>query len=294
MGSLFGAALTPHHDVTLVGRAPHVDRVRRDGLVVEGETELRVRPRAVVDVADAEPPDVVILTVKSYDTASAVEALRPFWTSAAFLSLQNGLGNVELLAERAARVLGGVTYHGVTFLGPGSVRHAGRGDTLLGPVQGTSLGDAEEIAAALRQGGLSASATEGIATVLWEKAIVNACFNPLTGLLHAYSGALAATEPLMECSAMVIREAVAVARAHGVALDPDRLMERVRAVSNATARNRSSMLQDMTKGRRTEIDAINGAIHRMGLQRRIECPVNRVLALLVTASGQLAASAWRV
>jgi 2-dehydropantoate 2-reductase len=293
MGSFFGAALSTRHDVTLVGRAPHIDAIRKGGLVVEGKTELHVHPRAVPDLTDVAPPDVVILTVKSYDTASAVEALRPFWKASSFLSLQNGLGNVELLAERSARVLGGVTYHGVTFLGPGTVKHAGSGDIWVGPFRGTSLEDAERIAAAFGESGLNASATESIAAVLWEKAVVNACFNPLTGLLHAYSGALVASDSLMECSALVIQEAVAVARAHGVALDRDRLIDRVRAVSSATSRNRSSMLQDMAKGRRTEIEAINGAIHRMGGQRGIECPVNRLLTLLVTASGELASSPWR-
>jgi 2-dehydropantoate 2-reductase len=292
MGSLYGAALAQHHDVTLVGRAPHVEAIRRDGLAVEGRTHLHVRPRAVTDAAEVDPPDVVILTVKSYDTASAAEALRSFWGEATFLSLQNGLGNVELLAERAARVLGGVTYHGVTLLEAGKIKHAGTGDTLLGPVQGASVENAERIAAAFRECGLSASVTGSIESVIWEKAVVNACFNPLTGLLHAFSGALAASASLMECSAMVVEEAVAVAHAHGVELDPVRLMDRVRAVSRATSKNRSSMLQDMTKGRRTEIDAINGAIHRLGDQLGIDCPANGVLTLLVKASGEIASTEW--
>jgi 2-dehydropantoate 2-reductase len=294
VGSFFGAVLSTRHEVTLVGRSPHVEAIQQGGLLVEGRTRLHVHPRAVTDLAGVEPPDVVILTVKSYDTASAVEALRPFWRPSSFLSLQNGLGNVELLADRAAQVLGGVSYHGVTFLGPGSVRHAGAGDIWIGPFRGASPEDAERVAAAFRESGLAASVTESIAAFLWEKAVVNACFNPLTGLLHAYSGALGASDSLMECCAMVIGEAVAVARALGVTLDPDRLIERVRGVSSATARNRSSMLQDMTKGRRTEIEAINGAIHRMGADRGIECPVNQVLTLLVAASGELASSSWRV
>lgn len=293
MGSLIGATLARRHDVTLVGRGPHVHAVRERGLVVQGQTQLHERPRALEDAAQADSPDVVIVTVKSYDTVPAVEALRCFWTESAFLSLQNGLGNVEALAERAPRVFGGVTYHGVTFLEPGRVEHAGSGDTVLGPYQGTSLVEADRIAAAFQECGLAAITTEGIRTVIWEKAVVNACFNPLTGLLHARSGVLASSEHLLECCELVVKEAVAVASAHGIALEPDRLMNRVRAVSSATSRNKSSMVQDMERGRRTEIDAINGAIHRLGRERGIDCPANHVLTLLVKAAGELVSSPWR-
>ena len=120
--------------------------------------------------------------------------------------------------------------------------------------------------------------------VLWTKAVVNACFNPLTGLLRQRSGALGRSDALLGCSRMIVEEAAAVAAAQGVTLDTDELMERVRAVSRATAENRSSMLQDLEKGRRTEIDAINGAIARMGAERGIACPVNRLLTLLVKAA----------
>lgn len=136
MGSLVGGRLARDHDVTLVGRQAHVDAIRSEGLVLRGRTELRARPDAVTSVDELEgaaPPDVVLLTVKSYDTAAAVDALEPFSGSALFLSLQNGLGNLEVLAARAARVLGGVTYNGVVLAGPGEVDHAGDGDTVIGP-----------------------------------------------------------------------------------------------------------------------------------------------------------------
>ena len=123
--------------------------------------------------------------------------------------------------------------------------------------------------------------------------MVNACFNPLTGLLHLRSGALANSASLLECSELIIGEAVAVARALGVELDPQALLDQVRDVSRRTSRNQSSMLQDMRKGRRTEIDAINGAIARLGAEQGIDCPVNRVLTLMVKAAGELRASEWQ-
>jgi 2-dehydropantoate 2-reductase len=294
MGSFVGGLLARSHDVTLVGRHDHVEAIRRHGLRVTGRTELEIRVRAVEEVAQAEPADVVVVTVKSYDTRAAVDALEPFWEHATFLSLQNGLGNVELLAERAERVLGGVTYSGVTFVAPGRIEHAGTGDTVLGPYRGTSLADTDRLGALFRESGIETSVTESIETTLWRKAVVNACFNPLTGLLEVRSGALARSGSLSACSTLIVSEAVAVARACGVALDEGELLERVRAVSHATARNKSSMLQDMQKGRRTEIDAINGAIARRGAERGIDCPANRVLTLLVKAAGELHSSEWKV
>jgi 2-dehydropantoate 2-reductase len=294
MGSFVGGLLARTHPVTLVGRRDHVDAIRRDGLVVRGRTDLRVRVHAFEDVSETGPADVVVVTVKSYDTLGAVDSLKPLWGDALFLSLQNGLGNVELLAEHAERVLGGVTYSGVTFVGPGVIEHAGTGDTVLGPYRGTSLADAERLAATLRECGIETTVTGSIAATLWKKAVVNACFNPLTGLLEVRSGALASSNSLSDCSMLIVSEATSVARACGVEIDEGELLERVRGVSVATSRNKSSMLQDMQKGRRTEIDAINGAIARLGAERGIDCPVNRVLTLLVKAAGELRTSEWRV
>lgn len=284
MGSLIGGLLARRHEVTLVGRGPHVEAIRREGLRIRGRTELHVRPHAVEDVSEADPPDVVIVTVKSYDTAEAARALRRFRTRGAFLSLQNGLGNLDLLAEGSVRVLGGVTYHGVTFVGPGEVLHAGTGDTVLGPFRGATLEEAGVIAAAFREVGLATQVTGDVRTVVWTKAVVNACFNPLTGLLRVRSGVIGRSPPLMECAETIVAEAVAVAAAEGVSLDASALLERVADVSAATAENRSSMLQDLEKGRRTEIDAINGAITRLGVRHGIACPVNRLLTLLVKAA----------
>jgi 2-dehydropantoate 2-reductase len=293
IGSLIGGSLATLHPVTLVGRRGHVQAIRRHGLVVRGHTEVRVHPEALEYAAEAEVPDVVILTVKSYDTRSAANALRRFRKEALFLSLQNGLGNVEILAERSSRVLGGVTYHGVTFLGPGEIEHAGSGDTILGPIKGASLGEAEGVAEAFRACGLPALATASIEAALWSKTVVNACFNPLTALLGARSGALGRNDWLSQCSPMIVGEAVAVAGVHGIKLAARDLLERVQAVSDATARNKSSMLQDVEKGHRTEIDAINGAIERMGAERGIDCPVNRLLTLLVKAFSEVRSSEWR-
>jgi 2-dehydropantoate 2-reductase len=289
MGSLIGGLLAQKHDVTLVGRKAHVEAIRKHGLVIHGRTEARVGPRAVETAREAYRPDVVIVTVKSYDTEAAAEELRPFRESAVILSLQNGLGNVEQLAARSERVLGGVTYHGVTFVGPGEVSHAGTGDTVIGPIKGTTLEDAEWIRAAFDGCGLATTVAEDIQEVLWTKAVVNACFNPITGLLRVKSGVIGRSGQLMECCNSIVEEALGVARAEGIQLEREALMQRVRDVSSATAENRSSMLQDLERGRRTEIDAINGWIAHMGAEHGVACPVNRTLTLLVKAAERVEA-----
>lgn len=150
------------------------------------------------------------------------------------------------------------------------------------------MGEAEAgpVADVLRASGLSVTVTPRIAEALWTKAVVNACFNPLTALLRLPSGALAERPSLEACSRAIVAEAVAVAEAKGVALDGEALLRRVGEVARATARNRSSMLQDLERGRPTEIDAINGAIARMGEEEGLECPVNRILTLMVRAAGE--------
>ena len=283
IGSLIGGSLARKHAVTLVGRAAQVEAIRRDGLRIRGLTELRVHPEAVEDASRATPPDVVILTVKSYDTATAVESLRPF-AGAAFLSLQNGLGNVETLSRGVGRVLGGITYHGVTTEGPGEIYHAGQGKRSSARWGEWPCGRRRRSPPPFGSAASPRAVTDRVEVDLWTKAVVNACFNPLTALLRTPSGAMESLATLRECSTEIVEEAVAVAVAHGVPLDRRALLDRVAAVARATALNRSSMLQDLERGRRTEIDAINGAIARMGAEKGIACPVNRTLTLLVKAA----------
>lgn len=284
LGSFFGGVLARKHDVTLVGRDPHMAAVDGEGLRVTGMTDLHVRPDAVTDAAAAGVPDVLLVTTKAYDTATALDDAAPLLGEATVVaSLQNGLGNLEALADRvpADRVVGGVTTHGVTHEGPGVVRHAGQGDVVLGTLGGDGEGAADRVADALRSAGLDAEVTDRIRGEVWAKVVVNAGINPLTAVTGLRNGALVEEEPLEELMAAACREAVAVARAEGVDLPDVDLVERTRQVAGATAGNKSSMLQDVERGRRTEIDAINGEVARRGRELGVETPVNRTLWALV-------------
>ncbi len=232
------------------------------------------------------PPEVVLVTVKAYDTSRAVEELKPYWQESTFLSLQNGLGNEDVLADKAAKVLGGVTGQGVTFVGPGEVFHAGVGETYVGPVKGVDSEEAMRVVEAFGQCGMPCSLSQNIRRELLLKAIINACINPLTALLGIRNGTLATVEPLRELVERVAEEGVAIGAAEGIELDPKQVIQRVWSVAEATADNKSSMLQDVERGRRTEIDSINGALVELGRSSAIDCPFNSALTLLVRAKEQ--------
>jgi 2-dehydropantoate 2-reductase len=148
VGSLLAARLAKRHDVTVVAREDHVRAIRERGLRVTGRTEIHAREiAAAVSVSEVdELPDVVLVTVKSYQTAAATAALEPFWSESLFVSLQNGLGNEETLGESCARVLGAVINQGVIFVEPGKVLHAGEGETWIGPFAGTTASESETVA----------------------------------------------------------------------------------------------------------------------------------------------------
>jgi 2-dehydropantoate 2-reductase len=264
--------------VTILGRKPHVDAVNRKGLHIEGHTHLIAWPTAVTDVPDADF-DVVFVTTKAYDTANAVGTLRPFWRRSTFVTLQNGLGNAETIAAAADRVLAGTTSHGVTFSAPGEILHAGRGDIVVGPWKGATAVDAKDLADALTAVGLPTTVLGDVRTELWSKVVVNAAINPLTAVLRRPNGDLVLHDDLRALLVRTAREAVVAANAAGVPLDPDDLARRSAEVASRTAGNRSSMLQDVERGRRTEIDAITGELLRAAGSR--DLPVLQTLDALV-------------
>jgi len=287
LGSLLAARLSESHDTTLVGRRDHAEAIRERGLRVTGRTELVARRLVALAREDALPveaPDVVLLTVKSYDTEGALARLEPFWDDSLFVSVQNGLGNEETIARRARRVLGAVINQGVTFLEPGVVFHAGEGDTEIGPFQESSIEEAGSLADAFRRAGLPARAVADVRARLWAKAVLNAAVNPLTALMRLKTGALLDGGELEAVMADVVAESVAVARAAGAPLEEEAVLATIRAVASATRDNKSSMLQDLERGRRTEIDAINGAIAERARALGLAAPLNELLRRLVKAS----------
>lgn len=293
MGSLFGGHLArAGFDVCLISRdAAHVQAIRRDGLRVrDDDGEWICRPDAVTTVAACDPADLVLVLVKSLDTAPVAAGARALLAEGGVaLTLQNGMGNAEVLAATCgpARVFAGVTAHGAHLLGPGRVRHAARGETHLGeafPPRPTAVSArAEAIAAAFSAAGLPAAAVQDIRPYQWRKLFGNVGINALTAILGVPNGEVAANPHLRAVLAAAVEEAAAVARAAGVELPPGDPVEHALNLARATAANRSSMLQDVTRGRPTEIAAINGHVVALGRQVGVATPVNELLLGLVAA-----------
>lgn len=286
MGSLFGGLLSlAGDDVWLVDIwEEHIRTIREKGLTIRTPAgELTARPHAVTDYKTVGPADYIIVFVKSSAThAAALAALPLLGRDTAVLTLQNGYGNAEVIAGvvGAGRVLAGTTAHGATMLGPGRVLHGGKGETHIGALDGGN-GRAAALAACLSRAGISTVTETAILNHVWGKLVINAGINALTGITGALNGRLTAFAETRELLALAVTEAVAVAAAAGIRLPYPDPVAKVAAVAEATASNRSSLLQDLRAGRPTEIDVINGAIVREGERLGIATPVNRTLTLLV-------------
>lgn len=283
MGSFFGGLLAARQHVLLVGRPEHMDAVREHGLRISGKTVRLARPRTASRIPATARPELVLVATKAYDTPAAMGQLKKFARTATFLTLQNGLDNADVIARTASRVVAGTTSHGVTFLGPGEVRHAGIGDTTIGAWAGVDRDDVVRVRDVFEEAGVRTRISDDIRRELWTKLVVNAAINPLAALAGVPNGRLVQDKGLQGLLEAVGREAVAVARADGVGLDPDDLVRRTKLVARRTAANRSSMLQDLDRHRRTEIDAITGALLRVADRAGVDAPLNRALEALVKA-----------
>jgi len=288
MGSLFGALLAEAgSSVWLVDVwKEHVAAVNDGGLIIESEEKQRsVKIRATLDPAEAGSAQLVVVFVKSTHTAAASRtAARLAGSGGTVLTLQNGMGNAELLAAAAPaeHIVVGTTSHGATLLGPGHIRHAGKGPTVIGPWSKTGGGmhQAKAAGAVFNEASIPTEVVEEVLPVLWNKLIINVGINAITALTGIKNGQLLDLEATRRLSAAAVKEAVAVARAQGISVRED-AVDHVLAVAEATAANRSSMGQDVDQKRTTEIDAINGYVVRSAEALGLSVPVNQTLAALI-------------
>ncbi len=284
MGCLFGACLArSHHDVVMVDhRTDRAELIASRGILVTGMSgDFTAKVEATTDAAKTSDADVIMICVKSYDTATAITRLpRELSSNSAVLTLQNGLGNVELIAERfgADRAYAGTTALGATLLAPGHVRHSGAGVTVVGRFESAPDENVARIVTALNDAGLEARTTTDVNVTLWNKVVVNAAINPLTALTGVRNGQLIDLPEARALLALVVRECEMVARSGDAAGDA---LTRVEEVCERTALNVSSMLQDIIRAKRTEIRSINAAVADEAERQGIVAPVNLVLTELV-------------
>jgi len=288
MGSLFGGKLAQGgHEVTLIGtRAEHVERINLEGLYMDGlGGGLRVKVRACLSAAEAGPAELVLVCVKAFQTREAMAgAASLVGPETMVLTLQNGLGNVESLVEVVGQgpVMAGTTSHGANLSEPGRVCHAGAGLTTLGELSGRLSGRLKTLGRVFEESGLAPVAlSDNVQGLIWKKLVINVAINAITALARINNGQILDFPEAGEISRLAVLEAVEVARRKGITF-PDDPVQVTRQVARETGANRSSMLQDIIRQRRTEIEVINGAVVREGEALGVPVPVNKVLSGLVS------------
>ncbi|MEM7119013.1 MAG: 2-dehydropantoate 2-reductase [Chloroflexota bacterium] len=287
LGSLFGYRLHPHADAWLYGQwAAQIATVRERGLVVEeldGSVSAPRRLQMTSRLDEVPSSDVVIVLVKSQQTTAVspliAQILKP---DGLVITLQNGLGNGDKLAAivGAERVCQGITAQGATMLGAGRVRHAGNGVTHMARA-GLDSDLVNRVAALLEECGIKTAVVDNADSLIWGKLAVNAAVNPLTALLELPNGALPHDPLLLRLLSAAANEVAALASAQQITLPYPDAPAHVIRICELTTTNHSSMLQDMRRGAKTEIEAICGAITAVGQNLRIPTPVNKRLWQLV-------------
>jgi 2-dehydropantoate 2-reductase len=290
VGCFFGSMLAKAGIPTrLIGRATHVDAIRRDGLVIDRATGREsVRIEATTDVDVVRAADIVLVCVKSQDSESAARELAPrLQRDAVVASLQNGVDNADRIARSVDNVvLAAVVYVGTSMEGPGIVWHAGRGDLVLGiPRRVLARPDAraalQRVAALFERAGVPCPVSTDVEAALWSKLTTNCALNAVSALGRARYGRIMATAELRSVLEDAVRESVTVANAEGVSLDMQAMIDTVWRVANGMSTQYSSTAQDILRGRRTEIDALNGFVAERARAHGIDTPVNRTLHALV-------------
>ena len=293
LGCAMGGVLTEAgHEVWLINRHPvQVEAMTQRGLILRTDgVDRTVRVRAATSAAGVDlangPADLLIVLVKSFHTEAAMRsALSLVGPQTVVLSLQNGLGHEDVLADIVGRdkLLAGKTYVGGTQLAPGHVIAGTRRKlTVMGELDGTVSARAEAVAAVFNAAGLDTTVSDNIMGAIWDKLLVNVATGALSGITRLPYGALYQVPALEACAVAAVTEAMAVARACGVRLSIAEPVEAWRmAGAGLPFESKNSMLQSLEKGSVTEIDYINGAVVQQGLRHGVPTPVNQTLVAAI-------------
>ena len=286
VGSYFGGMLArAGHPVTLIGRASHVDAIERGGLRLQSVSWDETIPvRATADLAAVHEASVVLLCVKTVDTARVAQSIAPHLANGTLVvSLQNGVENAAVMrAAGGFEAVPAVVYVAVEVVAPGHVRHTGRGDLLLGAApDALARPAAEAFAATCVAAGIPCRVVDDLAPDQWIKLVMNCAFNAISALGGVQYGAISGDDDARETVTRAVEEAQAVARALGVRLPESDLVPAAWKLAAAMPQATSSTAQDLARGRPTEIDALNGYVARRGQELGVPTPVNQALCALV-------------
>lgn len=289
VGCYFGGMLArAGAPVTLIGRAPHVEAINRDGLFIDSiHFKENVSVSASTELAAARDAQLVIFSVKTLDTENVAKQLAPYLAAETIVvSFQNGVDNVERIDFAAGiQAIPAVVYIAVEMVGLGRVKHSGRGDVIVGdpsPKHEASESDLAKIATTFMRADVPCRISENITAELWEKLIMNCAYNALSALSRSKYGRIARDSGTVEVMKRVVGEAVAVGNAAGVKLSAEKMFAAVLKLgTEAMPEAVSSTAQDIARGKATEIDSLNGFLVRRGAELVVPTPVNETLYSLV-------------
>ena len=285
VGSLFAANLAQLDDVEVWAydaSREHVDAINAHGLRLSGAGDVLGHPRATTDAQELPQCAFGIVATKAMHTDAAIAATAHAFADGYVATVQNGIGNEEVLARHVERVIRGTTFPAGKILEPGHVQWDVKGDTTLGPYGDTPLDAVTELADACTRGGMPTTAVADARGPQWRKVIFNASTNPigaLTGLTH---GRVCERPDLRALVSGLVDEGKAVAAAQGIVLDsdPEDLIDHA-AKPEVAYGHKASMLQDVEARRRTEIDYLNGGIVSFGREHGVPTPLNEAIWALV-------------
>jgi 2-dehydropantoate 2-reductase len=276
IGSIYGAFLSKGTDVTLIGNKAHMDAVHSKGLTISGDINETFHLKADTEIREIPEKTLIILTTKAYDSAKAIEKTKKFVKKdTVILILQNGIGNEETVKRATggkAEILRAITTMAAEFFEPGRVRFW-NGETIIEQNEVT-----EKVAGIFSECMLKTRLSDNIDGEVWNKLVVNCVVNPLSALFHVRNCEIVA-DSLETVRREIVRECVEVGKAEGTTFPKDLEKKIDKKISKYT--NFSSMYQDTMKGKRTEIDFLNGKVVELGKKHRIPTPVNETLVCLI-------------
>lgn len=288
MGCLYGGLLAEaNNQVWLIDIwKEHVDIINQKGLKVEDKNGERVikNIKATINPNEVGIVDLILVFVKSTITDKAVEGAKSvIGENTIILTLQNGLGNIEKIAavSKEENIIAGTTAHGSTLLKPGKIRHAGKGITVIGEIDGKKSERIKVVKELFDKSQIETILTENALGVIWDKLLVNVGINAITALTELKNGELLEFKETEELLENAVSEGQNIAKAKGINLICEDPIDHTKKVCSLTANNKSSMLQDIMNKRKTEIDMINGAIVREGRKLGISTPINLALTNLI-------------
>lgn len=285
IGSLFAAHLGRLDDVEVWAYDPyqaHVDAINADGLRLTGKSDFVAKINARSDAAEIPPCELGIIAAKTLHTRSAMEATQHLFADGAVCSVQNGVGNEEIIAEYVPRVITGTTFPAGHITAPGVCNQDTGGSTWIGPfaAKPASMDEVTRLAEACQRAGLDVIAMEDARGAQWTKLIFNSASNAMGALTRLPHGVACDQPGVRALMSELAKEGVAVADALGIVLDgdPDKMIDHGREVAY---NHKPSMLQDVEAERPTEIDALNVGIAKIGREIGVPCPLNEAVAGMI-------------